>query len=180
MMAEGIRTGVEQARITGTRRIKASESISQAMFSILAYQKVAKHQPRYKTVERIDRYTVQGDDGQFSFELDAICSKKEPFVFAMAGDTSSDFANNIFVERFSRRENSWEKLSGEVKIEKHAGTPNGIILRCKAKELRHRYKITCLWGGVFREGMEYVYCPWVSTYGSVVRRYSLEYLHHEM
>jgi ppGpp synthetase/RelA/SpoT-type nucleotidyltranferase len=171
-MAQRIRDQIESAKLGNANNILPAEALSEAMFAMLGYRKVASDIPTYRSVERIDRYTVDAADGVFSFELHGRCHAPREFAFPIAGDTPNNRMTRLVVER--NVDNRWERLPKTAyEIEQSPGRSNAVIIRQCRKHTLHCYRMSCRWGGVFSRGSEYVWCPWASTYRGAMKKYEL-------
>lgn len=171
--AQRIRESIANTRLGEMSSLKAAESLSQAMFSTLAYLKVAHMNPDYKELERHDFYIVDSEDAVFNFEVSGECRRPQVFCFPLAGDTPADHVSNIAIRSFDQGLKRWTDVEFKQADSTNYNASNAIVLLAGAKSKNHRFQIRCNWKGVFARGREYVWCPWASTYRGAIRKYSL-------
>ena len=177
-MADRVRTDLERARVSDGLQVSALESMSRAMYSMLAHARAAGVLPSYDQISRVDRYVIRGTDSEFTFEIDGRLGVEAPFVFLIAGDSSGRAAERIWVERFNGRSNHWERLEGTAFTTRvDDPIPNTLIVSVKQRGKRHRFRVGCTWRNAFPKGGEYIWCPWGWTYGDALRSYTLQVEH---
>lgn len=177
-MADRVRADLEHARVSDGLEVSALESMSRAMYSMLAHARAAGVLPSYEEISRVDRYSIRGTDADFTFEIDGRLGAGAPFTFLIAGDSSARAAERLWVERYDARSSKWERLDETAFTARvDDPIPNTLVVFVKQRGKHHRFRVGCTWRNAFPKGGEYIWCPWGSTYPKAMRSYTLQIEH---
>jgi ppGpp synthetase/RelA/SpoT-type nucleotidyltranferase len=180
-MAQSLRSFIEQNPIDPMVRSTVGEALQLQMNTFMDFYLNRKSvTPTYRSVRRIDRYRVDGNDGIYEFWINAECEEESEFEFILGGDSGMQGIKDLRLFRADKIVASNEQIMAldyqEVQASFLDPSQNTITLRDWDRSQRrvHAYFVTCRWERVFTNPVEYIFAPWSRYYRSAEVSYTLE------